>query len=256
MKSFLRIIKFTKNCSAVLAIASLILQQFIFVASATAQALPIIPDGSTNTQITQTASGIDQINIATPNANGLSHNKFSDYNVNESGQIINNFSGKNSAEISAGSGLNAVTQTQIGGLVVANPNLNSSGSAKIILNEVTSGNISQLLGYVEIAGTNADLILANPNGIMCRGCGFINTARLLNVAGNSNFDANNNHRINQHNLLQSYNDMLYRISEAYLYIFYTFFVLIHQTPISDVSGMMGMSHNLVSHILDIPVDHH
>jgi len=192
MKSFLRIIKFTKNCSTVLAIASLILQQFIFVASATAQALPIIPDGSTNTQITQTASGIDQINIATPNANGLSHNKFSDYNVNETGQIINNFSGKNSAEISAGSSLNALTQTQIGGLVVANPNLNSSGSAKIILNEVTSGNISQLLGYIEIAGTNADLILANPNGIMCRGCGFINTARLLNVAGNSNFDANNN----------------------------------------------------------------
>ena len=63
MKSFLRIIKFIKNCSTVLAIASLILQQFIFVASATAQALPIIPDGSTNTQITQTASGIDQINI-------------------------------------------------------------------------------------------------------------------------------------------------------------------------------------------------
>jgi hypothetical protein len=31
--------------------------------NASTQALPIIPDGSTNTQITQTASGIDQINI-------------------------------------------------------------------------------------------------------------------------------------------------------------------------------------------------
>ena len=43
--------------------AFLILNQFIFVTNASTQALPTIPDGSTNTQITQTASGIDQINI-------------------------------------------------------------------------------------------------------------------------------------------------------------------------------------------------
>ena len=61
---FLKIAKFFKNFLAHLALISLILEQFIFVASATAQALPIVPDGSTNTQITQTASGIDQINIA------------------------------------------------------------------------------------------------------------------------------------------------------------------------------------------------
>ena len=73
---FLKIAKFFKNFLAHLALISLILEQFIFVASATAQALPIVPDGSTATQITQTASGIDQINIASPNVNGLSHNKF------------------------------------------------------------------------------------------------------------------------------------------------------------------------------------
>ena len=189
---FLKIVNFLKKFLAHFALIALILEQFIFVASATAQALPIIPDGSTNTQITQTASGIDQINIAPPSANGVSHNKYEDYNVNVAGQVINNFSGKNPAEIVAGADATAVTQTQIAGLVVANPNLNSSGSAKIILNEVSSGNVSQLLGYVEIAGTNADLILANPNGFTCRGCGFINTARLLMIAGKSDFDANGN----------------------------------------------------------------
>ena len=192
MKFFLKIIKFTKNFVRSFAIISLILEQFIFVFTATAQTLSITPDGSTNTQISQTASGIDQINIATPNANGISHNKFTDYNVNASGQIINNFSGKNSAEIAAGLGATSVTQTQIAGLVTTNGNLNLSGSAKVILNEVTSGNISQLLGYTEIAGTKADLILANPNGIACKSCGFINTAKLLMIAGNSNFDAHNN----------------------------------------------------------------
>ncbi len=192
MKSFLRIIKFTKIFLANLALISLILEQFIFVSTATAQALLITPDGSTNTQVTQTPSGIDQINIATPNANGMSHNKFDNYNVNVAGQIINNFSGNNSAENVAGSGANSVTKTQIAGLVKVNDNLNLSGSAKIILNEVTSGNVSQLLGYTEIAGTKADLILANPNGIACKSCGFINTAKLLMVAGNSNFDMNGN----------------------------------------------------------------
>lgn len=166
----LRLALFLKNLLPRLALISLILNQFIFVTTATAQALPIVVDGTTNTQITQTASGIDQINIASPSANGISHNKFDEYNVNVAGQVINNFSGKNPAEIIAGSGANSVTQTQIGGLVTANPNLNSTGSAKIILNEVTSGNVSKLLGYSEIAGTKADLILANPNGITCNGC--------------------------------------------------------------------------------------
>jgi len=173
----------TKNFLAQFALLEFILEQFIFISAATAQTLPITTDGSTNTQVTQTASGIDQINISTPNSSELSHNKFTDYNVNYAGQIINNFSSSSN---------NALTSTQIGGLVTANPNLVNSGSAKIILNEVTSSNVSQLLGYTEIAGTKADLILANPNGIACSGCGFINTARLLMVAGNSNFDANGN----------------------------------------------------------------
>ncbi len=170
---------------AYLLIYSLLLQQFLFayVSAARAADLPINPDGTTNTQVGKTASGIDQINIATPDSSGFSHNRFRDYNVNQSGQIINNFSGQENLAAGSQSGANAVTATQIGGLVTVNPNLHNSGSAKLILNEVTSNNTSRLLGYTEIAGAKADLIIANPNGITCNGCGFINSARLTMIAG-------------------------------------------------------------------------
>jgi len=160
---------------------------------ALADDLPITPDGSTNTQVTQTASGIDQINIAAPNSAGLSHNKFTDYNVNTSGQVINNFSGS-SGNVAGGIGSTAVTSTTIGGLVIANQNLIDAGGAeaKVILNEVTSTNNSQILGYIEIAGGKAELIIANPNGIACRSCGFINTSRLSLIAGKSEFDGSGN----------------------------------------------------------------
>lgn len=160
---------------------------------ALADDLPITPDGSTNTQVTQTASGIDQINIAAPNSAGLSHNRFTDYNVNTAGQVINNFSGSN-GNVVGGSGSTAVTSTAIGGLVIANQNLINAGGAeaKVILNEVTSTNNSQILGYIEIAGGKAELIIANPNGIACRSCGFINTSRLSLIAGKSEFDGSGN----------------------------------------------------------------
>lgn len=89
------------------------------------------------------------VNIAAPNSGGLSHNKFRDYNVNPSGLVINNATGNP----------NQVVQTQIGGLITDNPNLANSGSASVILNEVTSTNKSLLNGYTEIGGRQADLII-------------------------------------------------------------------------------------------------
>ncbi len=187
-----KILKLSKSFLVHFALISLIFEQLLFVASASAQALPINPDGTTNTQVTQTASGVDQVNIAAPNANGLSHNKFTDYNVNTGGQVINNFSGHDGVAAGSVAGSNAVTQTQIGGLVTVNPNFSDGVSAKVILNEVTSGNNTQLLGYTEIAGSKADLIIANPNGIACRGCGFLSTSHLTFIAGSSNFDSSGN----------------------------------------------------------------
>jgi len=121
--------------------------------------LPITPDGTTNTIIDHAANNVPIVNIAAPNAGGLSHNRFQDYNVNQQGLILNN----------ATNNPNAVILTQIGGLINDDPHLRNSGSAAIILNEVTSNNISHLSGYSEIAGKKADLILANPNGFVMNG---------------------------------------------------------------------------------------
>ncbi|MEY0044199.1 hemagglutinin repeat-containing protein [Providencia rettgeri] len=61
----------------------------------------------------------------------------------------------------------------MGGLITGNPWL-AKGEASVILNEVNSANPSQLNGFVEVAGKRADVIIANPAGITCSGCGFIN----------------------------------------------------------------------------------
>ena len=60
----------------------------------------------------------------------------------------------------------------------------------LILNEVTGGSASSLQGYIEIFGHSADFILANPAGVTCNGCGFINTPRVTLTTGTPNLDAN------------------------------------------------------------------
>ena len=152
-------------------IISLSFFQPLSIANSYANTLPIEVDGTTNTQIDAAANGVPIVNIAAPNSGGLSHNKFNSYNVNPSGLVINN------ATVNP----NQVVQTQIGGLITDNPNLANSGSARVILNEVTSTNRSILNGYTEIGGRQADLIIANPNGIEMNSAGFINIGRLTAV---------------------------------------------------------------------------
>jgi filamentous hemagglutinin len=123
-----------------------------------------------NTSLDRAGNGVPIINIATPNASGLSHNQFHDYNVGAQGLILNNGSTQNNL-------------TQLGGHIVDNPNLKNSGSAQAILNEVISGNPSQLRGYTEVAGQSARVIVANPYGITCNGCGFINSPRVTLTTG-------------------------------------------------------------------------
>ncbi|MGV1149263.1 two-partner secretion domain-containing protein, partial [Pseudomonas aeruginosa] len=53
----------------------------------------------------------------------------------------------------------------------------------VILNQVTGGNRSTLAGYTEVAGQSARVIVANPHGITCQGCGFINTPRATLTTG-------------------------------------------------------------------------
>ncbi|WP_033963403.1 filamentous hemagglutinin N-terminal domain-containing protein, partial [Pseudomonas aeruginosa] len=45
------------------------------------------------------------------------------------------------------------------------------------------GNRSTLAGYTEVAGQSARVIVANPHGITCQGCGFINTPRATLTTG-------------------------------------------------------------------------
>lgn len=118
--------------------------------------------------VTQAANGVPLVNIQTPSAAGVSRNTYSQFDVNQQGAILNN------------SRVNA--QTRLGGWVQGNQNL-AGGTARVILNEVNSSNPSLLNGYVEIAGSRAQLVIANPAGISCDGCGFINANRATLTTG-------------------------------------------------------------------------
>lgn len=120
------------------------------------------------------ANGTPVVNINAPSAAGVSSNAFTNYNVGQAGVVLNN-SGQNS-------------QTQIAGWVQGNPFLGNS-AARVILNQVTSGNPSVLAGPTEIAGNQASLIVANPAGITCAGCSFIQAPRVTLTTGTPNFDA-------------------------------------------------------------------
>ncbi|POY43707.1 hypothetical protein C3007_09155, partial [Avibacterium gallinarum] len=118
--------------------------------------------------ILKTANGLPQVNIQTPSQAGVSRNTYSQFDVAEKGAVLNN--------------ARKATSTQLAGWVQGNPNL-ATGEAKVILNEVNSNNPSHLKGYIEVAGKKADVVIANPSGIHCEGCGVINAGRSTFTTG-------------------------------------------------------------------------
>jgi len=145
-----------------------ILANVMFWQPVVAMADGIVVNGS-GTTLGQAGNGVPIVNIATPNGSGLSHNKFSDYNVGQQGLILNNATGR-------------TQETQLGGIILGNPNLGGR-AANVILNEVNGGSPSQLKGYTEVAGQAAHVIVANPYGVSCNGCGFINTPKATLTTG-------------------------------------------------------------------------
>ncbi|XKM14504.1 filamentous hemagglutinin N-terminal domain-containing protein [Orbaceae bacterium ac157xtp] len=142
--------------------------------SVPAYANTIIVDKNANKNqqpiVLPTANGATQINIQTPSKGGVSHNKYTQFDVSQKGVILNN-----SAKTS---------KTDLAGYINGNGYLQQSGGAKIILNEVNSKHASQLNGYIEVAGQKAQVVIANAAGITCNGCGFINANRATLTTGN------------------------------------------------------------------------
>jgi filamentous hemagglutinin len=135
-----------------------------------AQTLPISVDKSVAgaKPSVGVSNGVPVINIAPPSAGGVSNNRYTQFNVGPSGAVLNNSGG--------------ASQTQLAGQVGGNPMLGNQ-RASTILNQVTAPNPSQLLGTMEVAGNRANVIVANPAGITCNGCGFLNADRATLTTG-------------------------------------------------------------------------
>ncbi|WP_080427930.1 hemagglutinin repeat-containing protein [Burkholderia ubonensis] len=135
----------------------------------------IAPTPGTNTHVIQTQNGLPQVNIAAPSGAGVSVNTYNQFDVQKNGAILNNSP--------------TIVQTQQAGYINGNPNFGPGQSARIIVNQVNSANPSQLRGYVEVAGSRAEVVLANPSCIVVDGGGFINTSRATLTTGQPYYGA-------------------------------------------------------------------
>ena len=137
---------------------------------------PSAPDAQRPVVTEAGSSGVPLVQITAPSGE-VSLNRYDTFSVPERGAILNN------AFLFA--------NTQLAGYIEGNPNL-IGGPARIIVNEVTSKNPSELRGFLEVAGAKASVVIANPNGILADGAGFLNTSRAILATGRSQTDAAGN----------------------------------------------------------------
>lgn len=126
-----------------------------------------------NSKVVMKPGNVPVVNIATPNSAGITHNRYTDFSINAPGAVLNNAT--------------AAAKSQLAGQLGANPNLKGK-AAELIINEVTSGTRSTLNGKLEVAGKKANVMIANPNGITCDGCSFINTSGVTLTTGKPQLD--------------------------------------------------------------------
>src|SRR6218665_951825 len=96
----------------------------------------IVDPSAGETNVIAAPNGVPVIEIANPNGSGLSHNRFSEFDVQNPGLIFNN------------SQTNGVSQ--LGGALLHNPNLQRQATA--ILSEVTGNKPSSISGAVGVVG--------------------------------------------------------------------------------------------------------
>ncbi|MDD7912018.1 filamentous hemagglutinin N-terminal domain-containing protein [Pseudovibrio exalbescens] len=133
-----------------------------------------IPNSGPRAQVKNAPNGVPVVNISTPNGKGVSHDRFTRFEVDD--VILNNSA--------------TITGTRLSGWIEGNPNLTAGKEARSWIGEVVGGQQAQLNGLLEVAGQKMDVILANEFGITCNGCGFINTGRATLTTGVPVFDQN------------------------------------------------------------------
>ena len=154
----------------------------VFVASQSmVLASPIMPDNNAviteRPLVQETANQIPLINITAPTNKGVSMNKYEQFNVEKQGAILNNSY--------------VTSKTELAGYVQGNSNI-VNGTAKVIVNQVTSGTPTSINGYLEVAGQRASVVVANPNGITVNGGGFLNADHAVLTTGRAELNGAGN----------------------------------------------------------------
>ena len=155
-------------------------------------AAPIMPDNNAviteRPLVQETANHIPLVNITAPTNGGISMNKYDQFNVEKQGAVLNNSY--------------VTSKTELAGYVQGNSNL-VNGTAKVIVNQVTSDAPTSMNGYLEVAGQKASVVVANPNGITVNGGGFLNTDHAVLTTGKPELDDAGNlqhYRVEQGNV--------------------------------------------------------
>ena len=154
----------------------------VFVASQSmVLAAPIMPDNNAviteRPLVQETANQIPLVNVTAPTNGGVSMNKYDRFNVEKQGAILNNSY--------------VTSKTELAGYVQGNSNM-VNGTAKVIVNQVTSDTPTSMNGYLEVAGQRASVVVANPNGITVNGGGFLNADHAVLTTGRAELNGAGN----------------------------------------------------------------
>ena len=120
-------------------------------------AQPVVSDGETLTIVTPADSGAITVQIAPTTTASISHNTYSSFSVPSAGVNLDN----------------------------------TTVRARTIVNEVTSANITTIKGQLAVIGPKADVIIANPNGIVVNDGRFVNTGNVALTTGVLGYNSNN-----------------------------------------------------------------